>query len=121
MESAPVSRFLDVSMFKLTITATGAFPYRILYQQMDGKLGVSLRWARQTSEGRSPFVDIPGSHLYTDAYMHDTDDEPLTGRVSGTFPVFMLGIQDLAPSLQRTAALVSGASDLKDESTMWWQ
>ena len=62
----------------------GVFPYRILYQREKGKMGVGLRWALESADGvMSAFTDMPGSRLYTDAYMHDSDSEALTGSIAG--------------------------------------
>lgn len=49
-------------------------------------MGIGLRWAVETGEEgvMSAFSEIPGSRLYTDAYMHDKDSEALTGSIAGT-------------------------------------
>lgn len=82
MESAVAASYTDASTLKISILTSGVFPYRILYQKGEGKMGVGLRWGLDTGEGVA-FSDIPGSRLYTDAYMHDTDSEALTGSIAG--------------------------------------
>lgn len=86
-ESAASATYTDAAAFKISILNTGVFPYRILYQQIRGKIGLGLRWAMETPEqGLSAFSDVPGTRLYTDSYMHDTESEALTGSIAGKCP-----------------------------------
>lgn len=83
-ESPQAAQYTDASSFKVAILTPGVFPYRILYQQEEGKMGIGLRWQLEAADGSlSTFSDIPGSRLFTDAYMHDSDSEALTGSIAG--------------------------------------
>jgi hypothetical protein len=82
-ESAEAATYIDATAFKFSVLSPGVFPYRILYQQAKGKMGVGLRWAVETGEDGVTFSDVPDTRLYTDAYMHDTDKRRLTGSIAG--------------------------------------
>jgi hypothetical protein len=92
-ESAQAAAYTDASGFKISILHPGVFPYRILYQQGKGRMGVGVRWGLMAGEGMtSSFSEIPSTRLYTDAYMHDKSSKALTGSIAGKRLPFLLTV-----------------------------
>lgn len=79
-ESQTGEEFADAATFALRVEKPGPFPYRILYHQARGRLGVSLRWSAASGE----FEDVPPQRLFTDSHMgFAASGALLTGSIPG--------------------------------------
>lgn len=79
-ESKPNEGFNKPAQCSVIVEKAGPFPYRILYYQSSGKLGVSLRWSLDSGKIES----VPPNRLFTDSHMeHATSGKLLTGSLAG--------------------------------------
>lgn len=73
--------FDETSQCTVQVGKAGPFPYRILYYQSRGRLGMRLRW----SLSGDMFESVPPNRLFTDAHMeYASSGKLLTGSIAGT-------------------------------------
>lgn len=84
VESKPTDDYHEPAQCSVNVDKAGPFPYRILYYQSSGKLGVSLRWSLDSGDIEA----VPPDRLFTDSHMeYATSGKLLTGSLAGALTV----------------------------------